>query len=83
MKERSVPTVTVSGLDWDCRKVRREYKAVPDAVFVARQGALLRSFLDRKNIYYLRYFRDRYEGQARANISQLLKKLPEIVHLQL
>ena len=57
------------------RQVRKEYEWVPEDQFVAGRSAILKSFLDRPNIYSTRFFRNKYEVQAKANIARSLAKL--------
>jgi len=55
--------------------VRKEYAWVPEAAWVTGRRAVLRSFLDRPFIYLSVEFRDRFEAQARENISRSLSAL--------
>lgn len=57
------------------RKIRFEYKHVPEDIFLKGRKRILKSFLDRENIYYLPYFRDKYEAQARQNLTWVVEKL--------
>ena len=57
------------------RQVRKEYEWVPEDQFVAGRSAILKSFLDRPNIYSTQFFRNKYEAQARANIAKSLARL--------
>lgn len=50
------------------QQVRKEYEWVTEGAFVAGRSAILKSFLDRPNIFATQFFRDRYETQARQNI---------------
>ena len=52
--------------------VEEEYAPVTSAFFVAR-GRFLASLLARPSIYRTRFFRDRYESAARAQIASLLQ----------
>jgi len=56
-------------------QVRREYEWVPKEQFVAGRSAILKSFLDRPNIYSTQFFSNKYETQARANIARSLARL--------
>ena len=56
-------------------QVRKEYEWVPENQFVAGRSEILRSFLDRLAIYSTRFFRNKYEAQARANIATSLARL--------
>ncbi len=57
------------------RQVRKEYEWVPEDQFVAGRSAILKSFIDRPNIYSTQFFRNKYEAQARANIVRSLARL--------
>jgi predicted metal-dependent HD superfamily phosphohydrolase len=55
--------------------IRKEYADVPEQLYKKGRRVLLSSFLDGAHIYRTRYFRERLEAQARANIVRELKKL--------
>lgn len=55
--------------------VRKEYEWVPEDAFVIGRSVILRSLLDRPNIYTTQFFRDKLEKQARANIKRSLARL--------
>jgi predicted metal-dependent HD superfamily phosphohydrolase len=57
------------------RAIRREYWWVPRARYVAGRGAVLKKFLGRSAIYQHDYFYEKYESQARANITAALAEL--------
>ena len=57
------------------RAVRREYWWVPRARYVAGRGRILGSLLERAAIYHCDRFHQKYEQQARANISAALRQL--------
>ncbi len=50
-------------------QIRAEYSWVPEAIYVMKRKAVLSSFLARTSIYSTAYFRERYETQARINLS--------------
>ncbi|HEY4514613.1 MAG TPA: N-methyl-D-aspartate receptor NMDAR2C subunit [Candidatus Paceibacterota bacterium] len=56
-------------------QVRREYEWVPKNAFVTGRSAILKSFLDRPTIYSTQFFRNKYEAQARRNITRSLAHL--------
>jgi predicted metal-dependent HD superfamily phosphohydrolase len=56
-------------------EVRREYAWVSDADFRHGRRAILEKLRDRKRIYQTDFFHDRYEAQARANLTRSLVKL--------
>lgn len=57
------------------RAVRREYWWVPRARYVAGRGRILGSLLERPAIYHCDRFHEKYERQARANVSAALRQL--------
>ncbi len=54
--------------------IRKEYAYVPERLYKKGRRQLLSTFLDGEHIYRTRYFRERFEAQARANIGRALKK---------
>ena len=59
----------------DGRDIRKEYAHIDDAVFNKGRAALFQRLLDRPTIYATPFFRDRYEEQARQNLSNSLRRL--------
>jgi predicted metal-dependent HD superfamily phosphohydrolase len=55
--------------------VRREYRWVPRALFDRKRREILQGFVDRPAIYSTRYFRDRLEASARANLARSIDRL--------
>lgn len=53
-------------------QIRREYAWVPGPIYLARRRKILSSFLKRSSLYATAHFRERYEAQARANLSRAL-----------
>lgn len=51
------------------RQIREEYAYVPEALFRARRGSILRSFLDRERIFGTPHFHAELEARARANLT--------------
>ena len=75
--ERYLVDVDLSsfGLPWpefrrDSVAVRREFPAISDAQFAARQIGFLRSLIERPSLYSTDFYRERYEHQARSNIGR-------------
>jgi predicted metal-dependent HD superfamily phosphohydrolase len=58
--------------------IRSEYQWVPFAIFAHERRKILTRFLERESIYLTPYFRDRYEAQARVNLSTALERLPTL-----
>lgn len=61
--------------DENAQKIRKEYEWVPEDMFAAERSAILKSFLNRPNIYATQFFRDKYETRARQNIARSLAQL--------
>lgn len=57
------------------RAIRREYWWVPRARYVAGRGKILAALLGRSSIYQHDRFYEKYEQQARANITAALEQL--------
>jgi len=57
------------------RAIRREYWWVTRARYVAGRGEVLKKFLGRSAIYQHDHFYEKYEAQARANITAALTQL--------
>jgi predicted metal-dependent HD superfamily phosphohydrolase len=51
------------------KEVRREYEWVPEAEFRALRAEILETFLERFSIYTTSHFLDKYEKQARENVT--------------
>ncbi len=54
--------------------IRKEYLWVPEEIFKIERMKVLKSFLNRTNIYCTDYFRDKYEEQAKSNIQRSLSQ---------
>ena len=57
------------------RAIRREYWWVTRARYVAGRGAVLKGFIGRAAIYQHDHFHEKYEKQARANITAAIAQL--------
>jgi predicted metal-dependent HD superfamily phosphohydrolase len=55
--------------------IRREYSRVPEDRFRAGRAQVLARFLARRHIYHTGHFRERYEENARANLSRSVSAL--------
>ena len=55
--------------------IRQEYGWVSEEVFSVKRAAILRGFLARDFIFANSWFRQRYESQARTNLSDSLRRL--------
>lgn len=58
-----------------CKQIRMEYFNFPDTVYKKGRKAVLHHFLEMKFIFKTEYFFNKYENQARLNISNELKEL--------
>jgi len=59
----------------DGDKIRQEYSWVSMHEFCTERAKILQTFLNRKDIYYLPYFGERYEAQARDNLTRAIRQL--------
>ncbi len=57
------------------RQIRKEYEWVPEAAFKEGRRAILQSFLQRQTIYSTRFYREKYESQARKNLTRSIEQL--------
>jgi predicted metal-dependent HD superfamily phosphohydrolase len=57
------------------RSIRREYAHVPEPAWRERRAAVLRSFVLRERLFATRFFRERYEAQARENLARAIAAL--------
>lgn len=53
--------------------IRIEYKWVPHILFKRKRKEILKAFLEKENVYYTKYFREKYEQQARLNMITVLE----------
>ena len=70
------------GLGWeafllDSQHLREENPQVSDAVYYRNQGDFQSSLLARPRFFYSDYFFQRYERQARDNVSRYLEQVPK------
>ncbi len=57
------------------KQIRKEYEWVAEDAFVDGRSRIVKLFLDRSNIYATRFFQNKYEAQARRNITRSLARL--------
>jgi predicted metal-dependent HD superfamily phosphohydrolase len=57
------------------KKIREEYSWAPDDEFKKRRAGILQGFLDRPAIYNTELFREKYEAQARTNLTKSINDL--------
>ena len=55
--------------------VRQEFEHVPEKVFRTERLKILRSFLEREEVFETQYFRKKYESQARENLRREIEYL--------
>lgn len=58
-------------------EIRKEYGWVPEKIFKTERSKILESFLKRETIYYTQFFYDKYEAQARKNITRAITQLSQ------
>ncbi|MDX5448388.1 MAG: hypothetical protein LPK47_08420 [Bacteroidota bacterium] len=56
------------------QNVRKEYSLVPERIYRKERAKVIRSFLNRKRIFYSEYFRS-LEGSARINLQEELDRI--------
>lgn len=59
-------------------QIRQEYNWVPNAVFASKRAEVLEKFLSRHQIYATEWFQNKYERQARMNLSASINLLRQI-----
>ena len=59
------------------RRIRAEYRQVPEELYRAGRAAILNRLLSRPSLYHLEHFRSRYEREARRNLHRSLRALGE------
>jgi predicted metal-dependent HD superfamily phosphohydrolase len=57
------------------QQIRLEYEWVPNAVFASKRAEVLEKFLSRERIYATEWFQNKYERQARMNLSASINHL--------
>ncbi len=55
--------------------IRKEYACASDDVYRKGRIKVLQGFLMRPQIYHTQFFQNRYEAQARENITKLINSL--------
>ncbi|MEK6893380.1 MAG: hypothetical protein AABX07_04200 [Nanoarchaeota archaeon] len=60
--------------DYD-QNIRKEYLWVPEDQYKTGRKQVLRSFLDRSQIYQTEQFRQKYEERARTNLERAIRNL--------
>lgn len=67
--------LSILGTDWDIyekytQDIRKEYKVYPNFIYEKGRKKVLRHFLERENLFFSSYFKNRFEAQAKANIKR-------------
>jgi predicted metal-dependent HD superfamily phosphohydrolase len=57
------------------KNIRLEYNFVPDQIYYEKRKNLLNKFLNKDQIFYTTYFQEKYESQARKNITYETKNI--------
>jgi predicted metal-dependent HD superfamily phosphohydrolase len=57
------------------QSIRQEYRWVPEVAFREGRARILESFLNRPAVYRTALFAQRYEAQARENLSRSIRQL--------
>ncbi|XP_070563765.1 uncharacterized protein [Ptychodera flava] len=57
--------------------IRQEYIHIPEEKYRVGRAAVLKSFLERKNIYATKEFREKFEKRARSNVEQEIRNLED------
>jgi predicted metal-dependent HD superfamily phosphohydrolase len=57
------------------RNVRKEYKLVPWLIYKRKRKEILEGFLQQENIYKTSFYQERFEDQARVNLSRAIQAL--------
>ena len=58
-----------------CENIRKEYSWVPLTLYNRERKKILESFLKRDSIYQTKYFQDRFEQKAKANLAAAIERL--------
>ena len=72
--------LSILGTDWESyqnytQQIRKEYKIYPDFMYKPGRKKGLQYFLERETLYFTEVYQDKFETQARENISNELKLL--------
>ncbi len=61
------------------QNIRKEYSAIPNKIFNSKRLIILRSFLNKSQIFFTNVFKQKLEQQARSNILDEIAELCESV----
>jgi predicted metal-dependent HD superfamily phosphohydrolase len=69
--------LSILGKDWDTyesyvQNIRKEYKIYPNVLYKVGRKKVLKHFIEMERIFKTDYFRDKYEVQARENLTREL-----------
>ena len=72
--------LSILGKNWDvyliyAQNIRKEFDGYPDAIFNQGRIHVLKHFLKKNDIFKTEFFYDRYEKQARKNLSEEIRML--------
>jgi predicted metal-dependent HD superfamily phosphohydrolase len=55
--------------------IRKEYEWVPERLFASKRAEILERFLSRDRIFHTEVFYNKYEAQARVNLTESVRRL--------
>ncbi|WP_290698999.1 hypothetical protein [Lacinutrix sp.] len=72
--------LSVLGADWETyqkyiQNIRKEYKIYPDFMYKPGRKKVLLHFLERETLYFTETYRNKYEVQARKNLTKEIELL--------
>ncbi|MFI1744610.1 HD domain-containing protein [Thalassobellus sediminis] len=72
--------LSILGSEWNTYKtyiknIRKEYAIFPDFIYKKGRKKVLQHFLERKNLYFTEFFKNKFEEQARENLLKEIESL--------
>ncbi len=72
--------LSILGAEWEkyqtyIRNIRKEYSIYPNFMYRNGRKKVLQHFLERKTLYFTKVFQDKFEIQARKNLTKEIKML--------
>jgi predicted metal-dependent HD superfamily phosphohydrolase len=59
--------------------IRKEYAWVPEDLYRKKRVEILRSFMNRQDIYYHKEYRQLFENRARVNLREAIARLTDVM----